>query len=182
MMISSLSSEPETEILIHFLSDQRYKTSNVASEEVGYPYIDDAENYKSAYKEWLKESVQDQNGELYLVEYAGWLPYYDCTTVNDYLDDAPINCEDSVFITRFRSYFSPQLFSDDIYFEADVNDDAYSVTIEIWTYSSLTQSSLYLGSLFFLGLTFVAPKRKLSDSTRNAARLSLLLILCLLAF
>jgi hypothetical protein len=182
MMISSLSSEPETEILIHFLSNRRYKTSNVASEEVGYPYIDDAENYKSAYKEWLKESIWDQNGELYFIEYAGWLPYYDCVTVNGYLGDEVINCEDSIFITRFRSYFSPELFSDDIYFEADANDDAYSVTVEIWTYGSLTQSSLYLGSLFFLGFTFIAPKRKLSDSARNAARLSLLLILCLLAF
>lgn len=182
MKISSLSSEPETEILIHFLSDHRYKTSNVASEEVGYPSIDDAEDYKGAYQLWLKEQVQDQNGELYLVEYADWLPHYDCVTVNGYLDDGPINCDDSIYVTRFRSFFSPELFSDDIYFEVDANDDPSIVIIEIWTYGSLTQSSLYLGSLFFLGLTFIAPKRKFSDSARNAVRLALLLVLCLLAF
>ena len=182
MHISSISSEPETEILIHLLSTHRYKTSNIASEEVGYPSFDDTENYKNAYKRWLKEEVHDQNGQLYFIEYAGWLPYYDCVTVDAYLDDEPIDCEDPIFITRFRSYFSPDQFSDDICFETDANDDAYSVRIDIWKYGSLTQSSLYLGSLLFLGLTFVAPKKRISDSARNAVRLSLALILCLLAF
>jgi len=182
MNISSISSEPETEILIHFLSTHRYKTSNIDSEEVGYPSLDDTENYKNAYKRWLKEQVYDQNGQLYFIEYAGWLPYYDCVTVNGYLDDEPINCEDSIFITRFRSYFSPEQFSDDIYFETKAHDDAYSVRIDIWKYDALTQASLYLGSLFFLGLTFIAPKKRISNTARNAVRLSLALILCLLAF
>jgi hypothetical protein len=45
MKISSLSSEPETEIRIHLLSNHRYKTANVASEKVGYPSLDIADHY-----------------------------------------------------------------------------------------------------------------------------------------
>jgi hypothetical protein len=67
-------------------------------------------------------------------------------------------------------------------FEADVNDDAYSVTIDIRKNGSLTQSSVYLGGLFLLALIVVAPQKRMSKSTRNAVRLSLALLLCLLAF
>jgi hypothetical protein len=57
LMISSLSSEPETEILIHFLSDHRYRTSNVSSEEVYYTYSEEPSDYKSEYQQWMKAQI-----------------------------------------------------------------------------------------------------------------------------
>jgi hypothetical protein len=185
MMISSLSSEPETEILIHFISDHRYTTSNVFSEEVDHRifYWDDQQDdYKGEYKQWMQEQVKDLNGEVYFVEFAGWLPELDCQTVNGYLDGEPLSCGEDVFVTRFRSYFSPDLFSDDIYFEADVHDNSFSVRVEIRTYGSLSHASLYFTNLFVLSITFVTPKRRFSHSTMALTRLFLVMVLCLLLF
>lgn len=182
LMISTLSSKPETEILIHFISDYRYRTSNVSSEEVDYRYSDEPDDYKSEYRQWMKGQVEDRNGRVYFVEYARWLPDYDCMTINDFLGIESINCDYDVFVTRFRSYFSPDLFSDDIYFKQDSNDDSFSLTIEIWTYRSFVRSSIYLVSLFFLTMTYVTPKGTIADSRRQLIRLGILMVICLLIF
>jgi hypothetical protein len=179
LMISSLSSEPETEILIHFLSDHRYRTSNVSSEEVFYTSSEESDDYKSEYQQWMKEQVDDRNGRLYFVEYAGWLPSYDCMTINDFLGNESIDCSYDVFVTRFRSYFSPELFTDDIYFEQDNNDSSFSLTIEIWTYQLFARSSIYLVSLFFLSMTYVTPKGAIAYSKRQLIRLGILIFICL---
>jgi hypothetical protein len=183
LRISSLSSEPETDILIHLLSDNRYKTSNVLSEEVEYysHSTDDPNDYKNIYKQWMIEQVEDQEGRLYFVEYAGWLPDIDCRSVNSSLEGEALNCDNDVFVTRFRSYFSPDLFTDDIYFVQDANDDDFSVTITLLN-RSLWHSSLLFANLFFLSMTFVTPKRTGSNKSRNRIRLSILMILCVLIF
>lgn len=179
LMISSLSSDPETEILIHLLSDHRYRTSNVSCEEVDYQHTGEPNGYKSNYRQWMKGQVEDWYGKVYFVEYAGWLPYYDCLTVNNYLEGDPINCDDDVFVTRFRSYFSPDLFMDDIYFEQDPYDDSFEVMVEIWARSP-GSSSRYLASLLFLTVAFVIRKKTSSNSGRHFARFGLLMALWIL--
>jgi hypothetical protein len=184
MMISSLSSKPQTEILIYFLSDHRYQTRNVLSREVDYYsyYDDEMEDYKERYRRWMMEEIADRYGELYFVEYAGGLPAFDCQSVNGYLNDSSLNCEEDVFITRFRSYFSPDLYMNDIYFKQNETDDFFEVTVYIESFGSVSHSSLYLISLFFLIMTYVTPKRAISNSVRNLTRFGSLMILCLLLF
>jgi hypothetical protein len=181
MRISSLSSEPETEILIHIISDHRYQTANVSSQEVDFYDANDPDNYKTEYKRWMKAQVEESGGELYFVEYAGWLADDDCLEINDYLTGEPVNCDHAVYVTRFRSYFSPDLFSDDVYFEAEAHDHPFRVRVEIWA-ESRHPSFLYAGTLFFLCMTFVAPKRWCSETARQSTRLGLLMILCVLLF
>jgi hypothetical protein len=181
MLISSLSSEPETEILIHFISDHRYRASNVTSEEVDYYYVSDPDHYKAEYKQWMKEQVENGGGEVYLIEFAGWLAHSDCLTVNDYLFGEPIDCNDDIFVTRFRSYFSPDLFIDDLYFEAEDHDLPFRVRVEIWAWS-LQPPFLYAATLFVLSITFVAPKRLFSETARRSTRLGVLMLLCVLLF
>ncbi len=162
LMISSLSSDPETEILIHFLSDHRFRTSNVISKEVDYSRywtMGPTDDYKSDYQQWMKRQVENSNGELYFVEYASWLWYDDCLTLSSYLDGDPINCNEDVFVTRFRSYFSPDLFLDDIYFEQDANDNFLNVIIEIDIFKSQTSPFSLLASLFFLTAALMIRKR-----------------------
>jgi hypothetical protein len=181
MKISSLSSDPETEILIHFISDGRYKTSNTACEEVPYYYIDDPENYKHEYQNRLKEDVADRGGRVYFVEYAGWLDSDDCLTINDSLSGGPLICSNDMFVTRFRSFFSPDLFSDDIYFEQDADNDFFSVSIDIMAHP-FSHASLFLISLFMLTTSFVIPKNRFPNAIRNVTRCGSLALLCLLLF
>lgn len=158
LMISSFSSRQETEILIHFLSDHRYRTKNVTSKEVDYQHTGDPYDYKNNYHQWMKRQVEDSNGELYFVEYASWGSKDNCLAINNYLVSDPIDCDEDVFATRFRSYFSPDLFNDDIYFEQDRNDNFFKVIVNI--YKSQTSSFRFLASLFFLATAFLIRRKR----------------------
>ena len=128
----------------------------------------------------MKRQVEDLKGELYFVEYASWLVYDDCLTLSNYLKGDPINCDEIVFVTRFRSYFSPDLFMDDIYFEQNANDNFFKVIVEIDVYKSQRSSSRFLASLFFLTTAFVIRKRSTLNSVRYFSSIGFLAVLGML--
>jgi hypothetical protein len=181
LLISSLSSEPETEVLIHFVSDHRVETSNVSSEEVDYQDTGMTDDPVVNYRDWLSARVAARGGRLYFVEYAYRLSGSDCAILNSHLGGAPVDCSNGAFVTRFRSYFSPDSFTDDVYFGQADFDDPFFVIVTVFD-NSFTATSRALGCLLFLAAGLVFRKVLRSKRGLHLSRFGFLLaVLILLA-
>jgi hypothetical protein len=128
LKISTLSTSQAVEVLIHFVGDHCYRTKNVLTEKVDYPPQDINSDYVNNYYSWIKGRVEQSGGELYMLEYSNDLRSAERSLLNGYLGQDIIP-DSKAYITRLRTYFSPEWFTEDVYFEPAEYDGFFKVQI-----------------------------------------------------
>lgn len=173
LKISTLSTFQAVEVLIHFVSNHCYRTKNVLSEEVHYHDQVAESDYVGDYQSWILNRVEQSRGELYLLEYAGGIYSLDRDTLNGYLGQNIIPAS-KAYVTRFRTYFSPEWFTEDVYFEPAENDWFFRVAVRIRQPEDKDFPWRFAGYVCLVPAVLVRKKRK----SKYATALSHLLYLC----
>jgi hypothetical protein len=140
LLISSVSSEPEAEILIHVVSDSRVTTQDVVSETPN-EFVHDCDmsgdDFDALYGECLKQQVRDRDGELYAVEFADVMVGDDCDAINGFLGASFLDAARQPWLTRFHTWYMPALYPDDAWFRADTSSESYRAEIEVYPSEAL---------------------------------------------
>jgi hypothetical protein len=173
LKISTLSTSQAVEVLIHFVSNHCYRTKNVLSEKVDYPDQVGESDYVADYQAWILDRVEQSRGELYLREYAGGLYSLDRDTLNGYLGQDIIPGA-KAYVTRFRTYFSPEWFTEDVYFEPAENDWFFKVAVLIKLPEKKPFPWRSAGFVFLVPAALIRKKRK----SKYATTLSYTLYMC----
>ncbi len=166
LRISEVSSQGEVEVLLYVIAHHRITPTNYNCAEVQLTSAFRGGDFPAYYEEQFRSSLARAGAGSLLVEYAGMLPTY---LVNAHGADLGVD-GDKFYITRLRSYLTPDDMPEDVIMTQAATDDEFAIRVAAVQPVHTNMRLAGVGLLFVLA----AASGLASDNWRNLARFLLL--------
>ncbi len=168
LLISSLSTKDDVDVLIHTLGPTRYRPA----EGSGFGYFDmsmpahyQGDDFDGFYRQHLLEALERNGGRSFAVEYAGPLPE---SLVEIFQERGLLpDTDEHWFVTRFKSILGPSAMDRDLVFTRETGDMARKKT-RVRVITGYQEQDAGLAAAFPLDLLAVAGLGLLAVRRRRA--------------
>jgi hypothetical protein len=171
LRISQASSKGETEVRLFVFSDHRVASSSYPTAEVNASGFQGRQEFRQWYDARFRAKLGDLGGRAFVVEWAKPLPEWGVST-----ELRKVLGEGEFFLTRMRSYLTPELMTEDVMLARAPTDDEFEVDIYVGAQLGMRPlggfGAMLMGGVFW--------RRTRTRRGRNGARFAALLGLALL--
>lgn len=128
LKISSISSSELAEILIYVITkDHKMVASNFNTRDVDFDSLIEA-ILITDYETWFKEQLSQFGEPAFIVEYSDYVRYWRLYSLYEEFPQMK-ETEEPYFLTRFRTYISPEQMDDVVFEKNPSGDKAFSVVL-----------------------------------------------------
>jgi len=171
LRISQASSKGETEVRLFVFADHRMSSSSYPTAEANASGYQGRQEFRQWYDARFRAKLRDLGGRAFVVEWAKPLPEWG---VSEEL--RKVLGEGEFFLTRMRSYLTPELMTEDVTLARAPTDDQFEADIYVGAQLGMRPFGGF-GAMLMAGVFW---RRTRTRRGRNGARFAALLGIALL--